>query len=314
MLQKIRYLLIFLVFLAFTARSQYFMSRNNWKKQRKELFFGAGAANFLGDLGGRNAIGKDYSYADLELSLTRPSLTAGYRYRFARNIALRTDLNYMRLWGKDALTQEMYRNNRNLSFRSDLYELSVNMEYAFFREKNGNRYGIRRTFKRRMKTRNSYFYVSGGVGAFWFNPKAQYGGNWYALQPLSTEGEGLPGGPKKYRRISVSIPMAAGFRMGLGRKYTVGIEYNFRKTFTDYIDDVHGTYFNNQQIKDAKGPVAAALADPSLGNIPGATSPNADGTGAQRGDKQKDSYMSVEIKFGMILKDKRRKKLTRAKF
>jgi hypothetical protein len=231
-----------------------------------------------------------------------------------RNWAIRADGNYMRLWGKDALTKELYRNNRNLSFRSNIYELSVNVEYAFFKEKGGNRYGIKRTFKRRYKARNSYFYISGGVGAFWFNPKALYGGNWYELQALSTEGEGLPGGPKKYKRISVSIPMAAGFRMGIGRKYTIGIEYNFRKTFTDYIDDVHGVYYDNKTIKDVKGPVAAALADPSLGVVPGATSPNNDGTGAQRGDKQNDSYMAVEIKFGIIIKDKRRKKLTRAKF
>src|ERR1700741_5548738 len=97
---KQRYLLVFILFLTFTAQSQYFMSRNNWKKQRKEIFFGGGVANFLGDLGGRNAIGKDYSPADLELSLTRPSATVGFRYRMTRNWARRADAIEMRLRGK----------------------------------------------------------------------------------------------------------------------------------------------------------------------------------------------------------------------
>jgi hypothetical protein len=130
------------------------------------------------------------------------------------------------------------------------------------------------------------------------------------LQPLGTEGEGLPGGPKKYKRVSVSIPMAIGYRMGLGRKFTLGIEYNFRKTFTDYIDDCSGNYYDNAAILMARGPLAAHFADPSLGLIPGQTA-----AGQQRGNpKDKDSYMSLEVKLGMFIKEKRRKKLTRSKF
>ncbi|MDP2388470.1 MAG: DUF6089 family protein [Bacteroidota bacterium] len=309
------YLLIFIgiLFLSSGLKAQYFMSSNSWKKQRHEVYFGGGAGNFLGDLGGKNQIGKDYSYADLEMSLTRPSVTAGYRYRLAKHWGWRSDLNYMRLWGKDALTEEIFRNNRNLSFRTDLVELSTNLEFAIYINKGGNRYHIKNTRKRRYKSNSHYIYFFGGVGAFYFNPKAQYNDQWYALQPLSTEGQGLPGGPKKYKRVSVSIPMGMGYRLSLSKQWTIGLEYNFRKTFTDYIDDVHGTYFDPELLFQYKGPVAVALADPSKGVIPTATMPNSDGTGAQRGDKQLDSYMALEIKVGYILKTKKRKK-TRAKF
>ena len=34
---------------------------------------------------------------------------------------------------------------------------------------------------------------------------------------------------------------------------------------------------------------------------------NADDTRAQRRDKQKDSYMSIELKFGFFLKQKRKR-------
>lgn len=309
-----RYFLNILFLLVSTIGfGQYFNSPTAWKKYRHEVYLGVGAGNFLGDLGGRDKIGKDYSYADLELSLTRPSATVGYRYRLAKNFGWRTDFNYMRLWGKDALTQEIYRNNRNLSFRTNIFEVSTNLEFAWYINKGGNRYHIKNTRKRRYKSSNHYIYVFGGVGGFYFNPKAQYDGNWYALQPLSTEGQGLPGGPKKYMRFSVSIPMGLGYRLSLNREWTIGIEYNFRKTFTDYIDDVHGTYYDNATIYQLKGKVAAELADPSLGIIPTATMPNGDGTGAQRGDKQMDSYLSLEVKVGYMIKTKKKKK-TRAKF
>jgi hypothetical protein len=306
--------IVFFLSLSGRVAAQYFNSPTAWKKYRNEIYIGGGAANFLGDLGGRDKIGKDYSYADMEMSLTRPSVTAGYRYRLAKGLGWRTDFNYMRLWGNDALTKELYRNNRNLSFRSNIFELTTNLEIVWNINKGGNRYHIKHTRKRRFKAANHYIYVFGGVGAFYFNPKALYGGKWYALQPLSTEGQGLPGGPRKYSRVSVCIPFGAGYRFSINRQWTIGIEYNFRKTFTDYIDDVHGTYYNDPAtLLEQKGPVALALSDPSLDLIPNATANNGDGTGAQRGDKQMDSYFSLELKVGYMLKAKKRKK-TRAKF
>lgn len=306
-------ILICLCVLSTSSFSQYFASANSWKKYRNEIYFGGGVANFLGDLGGKDNVGKDYSYADMELSLTRPSATFGYRYRLTKHIGWRSDFNYMRLWGKDALTQDPFRNNRNLSFRSTILEFTTNIELAWYITKGGNRYHIKNTRRRRYKSSNHYIYGFIGVGGFYFNPKAEYKGNWYALQPLSTEGQGLPGGPAKYKRYSVCLPMGAGYRFNLNREWTIGIEYNFRKTFTDYIDDVHGTYYDNATLFAEKGPVAAALADPSLGTIPTATLPNGDGTGAQRGDKQYDSYLSLEFKIGYMMKTKKKKK-TRAKF
>ncbi len=282
------------------------MKRNAWKKERHEIYLGGGISNFLGDLGGKDRIGTDYSYADLEFSLTRPSATLGYRYRISRNFGWRTDFAYLKLWGNDKLTAEPFRHNRNLHFKSNVFELNTNIEYAFIYEHKGNRYHVKHTLIRRYKAYNNYFYVSGGVGMFYYNPKAMYNGTWYALQKLGTEGQGLPGGPRKYRRISVSIPLAIGTRLAINKKWTIGIEYNFRKTFTDYIDDVHGVYYDNAAIAAAKGPVAAALADPSLNEIPNATAPNGDGTGAQRGDKQKDSYMALEFKIGMFIKQKKK--------
>ncbi len=305
--------LFILSIISLNLNAQGFMSSNAWKKQRHELYIGIGASNFLGDLGGRDDIGKDFSYADLELSLTRPSLTMGYRYRALKFLAFRADFNYMRLYGSDELTKEPIRNNRNLSFRSPIVELSGIVELTSQITTMGNRYHIKKTMRRRYKSSNQYLYVFMGIGMFYYNPQALYNGRWVDLKPLSTEGQGLPGGPAEYNGISVCIPFGFGYRLNISRKLTIGLEYNFRKTFTDYIDDVSGVYYNKQLLLDYKGPVAVALSDPSKGEIPGATAPNSDGTGAQRGDLQKDSYMCIELKVGYFLTTKSKKR-ARSKF
>jgi|LauGreDrversion4_2_1035121.scaffolds.fasta_scaffold214334_1 hypothetical protein len=306
-------LLISIFFISDAIAQGGFMSSNAWKKQRSEIYLGIGASNFLGDLGGQDDIGKDFSYADLELALTRPSLTLGYRYRALKFLAFRADFNYMRVYGSDELTQEPVRNNRNLSFRSPITEISALVEVTSQITTIGNRYHIKKTLKRRYKASSQYIYGFIGIGVFHFNPQALYNGSWVNLQPLSTEGQGLPGGPKAYRKISTCIPFGFGYRLNLSRKLTLGLEYNFRKTTTDYIDDVSGVYYDKNLLLQYKGPVAVALSDPSKGDIPGATSPNADGTGAQRGDIQRDSYMCIELKIGYFL-DTKSKKRTRSKF
>lgn len=295
---------------------QFFSSRNSWKKQREEFIFAFGVGNFLGDLGGRNAIGTDYSPVDLELSLTRPAAMIGYRFRFSRSWALRLQGDYMRLWGDDKLTSEPFRNNRNLYFRTDIFEASANIEYAFYREKKGNRYHLKHTFKRRQKGYATYFFIFAGVGGFRYNPKARYKGSWVALQPLGTEGQGLIPGKKKYKRFSVSIPLGVGYKVTINQQWAVGLEVNYRVTFTDYIDDVSTNYYDNAALAVANGPMAAEMADPNLGNFPLQLDANGKTRdGLQRGDaKQNDAYMSMLVTAGYYIKSKKAKKKTRSKF
>jgi hypothetical protein len=311
----VKYTIAAVTFLFVSGHAQYFAKRDSWKKERKEWIAGIGASNFLGDLGGLNKVGTHYSYADLELVLTKPSATLGYRYRLNKRFSSRTDFAYLFVSGDDKLTMEQFRHNRNLNFKSNIFELSTNIEVSLSFDRHGNRYHIKKTLLRRYKAYSTYYYLFVGVGGFYFNPKGKLGGNWYALQQYSTEGQGLPGGVKKYKRVSLSIPMGIGARLKLNNKWTVGLEYNFRKTFTDYIDDCSGTYYDKALLLQHKGPLAVQLADPSLGIIPNATAPNGDGTGAQRGNKRdKDAYMNLEIKVGYIMDSRKKRRVTKAKF
>jgi hypothetical protein len=45
----------------------------------------------------------------------------------------------------------------------------------------------------------------------------------------------------------------------------VGLELSMRKTFTDYLDDVSGTYTNQDVMLQERGEVAAALSNRSIG-------------------------------------------------
>lgn len=296
--------------------SQALARPNAWKKYRKEVTFNIGASGFLGDLGGRNTIGKDYSPVDLELAATRPAVSAGFRYKLNKNINWHSNFNYLLLSGNDNLTTEQNRNNRNLSFRSSVYELTTRVEFGISSFKRPGVYSLKKSLVKTNKTRAYELLGFIGVGVFYFNPKAinPTTNKYVALQPLHTEGQGLPGGPKQYKRVSISLPVGVALHVILNKYWSVGMELSYRKTFTDYIDDVSTTYYDKAALEAAYGPTSALMSDPNLGNIPTATAPNADGTGAQRGDKEKDSFMSFQVTVGRFFPPKRGRTKLRSKF
>ncbi|OFZ58566.1 MAG: hypothetical protein A3D92_19385 [Bacteroidetes bacterium RIFCSPHIGHO2_02_FULL_44_7] len=257
--------------------------------------FGVGATQFLGDLGGRDQIGKDYSLVDMDWPSTGFGGMIGYRYRFHPYWATTTSLNIGLLRGNDALTDEIIRQSRNLHFRSIVVELSQRLEVIILaNEKFGHRYGLSRHSKK-MKDHNEQLYLFGGIGINYFNPKAQYQGSWTALRPLSTEGQGLPDGPKKALPVTATVPVGIGFRWGLNRMWRMGVEATYVKTFSDYIDDVSTTYYDPTILAAEKGPEAAYLSNPSQQNTTWF------GAGQQRGDAQKDAYFYVNFVFARNL-------------
>ena len=298
------------------STAQNFAQPGDWKKIRKEVFIQMGASGFLGDLGGQDKVGTHYSPIDYDFPITRTAAGIGYKYKLQQWLNLVGTFNWLIVRGDDKLTQEPFRHERNLNFRSNIFELAARIEFAYFTNRVTSRYSIKKTFKRRMKGVQTEWIAFIGIGGFYYNPygKDKYG-NWVALRPLHTEGQGLPGGPKQYSNFSVAIPMGIGFNIYIKKQWTVGLELNWRKTFTDYIDDVSTNYYDPVKLSNAYGPKSAEMADPSLGNIPGFSKPAADGTAAQRGrPDQKDSYFSLQIKGGYVFKYKRSRSRLRSKF
>ena len=87
-----------------------------------------------------------------------------------------------------------------------------------------------------------------GVGVFHFNPMGQYidpntsQTTWVYLQPLHTEGEGFVANRPNYALTQLNIPMGFGIKYYVSEKVNLGLELLYRKTFTDYIDDVSTTF------------------------------------------------------------------------
>jgi hypothetical protein len=279
-----------------------------WKHQRIEYVFSIGASNFLGDLGGRDQIGTDYSPVDIEFKLTRPAGGLGYRYRVLRDLYVKANLLYGRINGDDALTQEPARHTRNLKFRSPIIELSHQWEWVFIHQKSGHLYRLKGVKGQSWFRFNVYAFA--GLGGIWFNPKGPLNGGtqWVALQPLGTEGQGIIPGTKKYSRITAVIPYGLGINRDLGGrtrfgKWSVTLEIGVRKTFSDYLDDVSGDYYDKELIRQANGDVAAYFADPSINGLElGYTT-----AGQQRGDPtNKDSYIFALISFQYKISKRRR--------
>lgn len=270
-----------LLLLAFVI-SACLANAQSWRYYRHELSFGLGATQFLGELGGNNGIGLNgiKSVKDIEFSLTRPGATIGYRYKISPVFAVRGGFYYGRVDGDDAKTLEPFRRNRNLHFKSPIAELTASVEIYPFGEKIDHPYRL--TGARGAKVKHLSPYLHAGIGGFFFNPKAKYqrSGDWKKLHQYNTEGV-------DYSRINAAISYGLGLKYSLNKVWSIGFEFGQRKTFTDYIDDVSGSYIDNSTFTD---PEAAWFADPNLGETN--VSPGPFDAGQQRGDASDlDSYM-----------------------
>lgn len=263
--------------------------------QNLELVTGLGGTTFMGDLGGSTGKGtrfiKDYNFKSI-----RPILSVGGKLRTKSFFAFEADLNYGYLSGADKYSKEPIRFNRNLSFRSPIIEFTTTAQVYIGRRKLNNLYKIKSTRGRRSSFNlDPHPYVFAGLGFLRFNPQAKYEGKWVDLQPLGTEGQGLKPGFEKYSRNAFVIPFGIGVRNAVTKYFNIGLEICMRKSFTDYIDDVSTVYYDNDAIREARGDVAAYLADPNNGTVPNATLPDGYGMGAQRGGAKYNDY------YGFVL-------------
>ena len=267
-------------------------SQSYWKAYRNEVHLGIGVSNFLGELGGANQIGTD-GFRDLELLETRLAFTVGLRHRMSQRFNINTTFTYGKLGGDDDLTLEFFRRYRNLNFRTNIYELAANLEYAFIKDKTGARYRLKGVRGHKAYDLSMYAFV--GFGGFYFNPKGEYNGKWIELQPLQTEGI-------KYNRLQFVVPVGVGIKYGIDRRWAIGFQYGLRKTFTDYVDDVSTVYIDPNILRDRGGEIAVYMANKSDGEFPYITA-----VGEQRGDPtDKDAYMFATISINYKIRTSRR--------
>jgi hypothetical protein len=281
-MKKIIILLGIFAFTSLLVNAQYNV---HWRKMRHEVFIGLGSTNFLGELGGSNTIGSHF-IKDFDFKSSRWLVQAGYGFKFAEAWAVKGSIFYGRLYGNDEFSLEASRNSRDLSFRSPIIEMSATVDFSIIKERYGHRYDLRR-IKGKGNLPNLYIFT--GISGLYFNPKAQYtDGNWYALQPLGTEGQGVVPTREKYSRVTMAVPMGLGLNYLIDSNFGIGFEYGLRLSFSDYMDDVSTTYVDPSLFAD---PMALYFSDPTGGTWVGT------GAGQQRGQsKYNDAYMFLTIK------------------
>jgi len=182
-----------------------------------------------------------------------------YRYNIHSRVAFRTNLSYGEVEGNDSWAKDPTFVNRNLHFRSSLFELGVGFEFHYM------------PFQVGSKRHKGTAYLLAQVAGFYMNPKTRYENDWIYLQPLGTEGQGssIEGydNQKRYSLYQIALPVGVGLKLSLGKTVVLGMEYTVRKTFTDYLDDVGSdVYVDHDLLTQANGPLAAKLANRSLNN------------------------------------------------
>jgi hypothetical protein len=133
-----------------------------------------------------------------------------------------------------------------------------------------------------------------GVGYFNFNPKAEKDGVEYQLNKLGTEGQRLSSGayPDAYNLWQFSIKYGLGFGYNLSRQLNLSMTLLYTITFTDYLDDVSGTYPDYQQLM--KNPDGETVAYFTYGGRDGSQVK----AGSSRGNPDKnDGYVMLGFKL-----------------
>ena len=248
---------------------------NQLKSQRIDVDVFAGMSNYQGDL------------QPLIFTIQNSHIALGAIAKFGlnENWYIRGGYSYGNIEGSDKNNKSELQ-YRNLSFQTKIHEISLGLEY--------------RLLSREQSNITPYFFA--GVGAFKFNPYAKdRNGNTVYLQPLGTEGQGLSEYPDKkpYKLTQISIPYGIGVKYYISDLVNLGAEFRHTYAFSDYLDDVSGTYADYNILLNNRGLETVQLAFRSDEIYPNRTYPN---EGVKRGNpKMKDWYYFLGVTVGLAI-------------
>ncbi len=206
--------------------------------QHHEIGLFGGVSYYMGDI------------TPTHFSMPGYNFGVNYRYSINKRFAVKIAGHYGKVSG-DSENDIKSKRYKNLSFHSNILDIEAGLEINFLEYEPGS------------KNHRFTPYVFGGIALFSFNPKADYMGEEYELQPLGTEGQGLTAYPdnKPYRLSSIAIPFGIGIKWSVSKRVSIGLEWGLRKTFTDYLDDVSDRYPMASVLSAEKGNIAAALSN-----------------------------------------------------
>lgn len=259
-------LIYFLLFIPMVGKSQ------EWEFGTK-----LGLMGYIGDLNTNNP-----------LAFNRPAFGFNVRYGFTPFSGLNLSVLQGAVAASDADSDIPSNKLRNLDFRSNITEIGLTYEHYFWPFAPG-------TGKYRF---TPYAFI--GISGFLFEPKTDYLGRTVNLRELGTEGQGTPlNSAPKYSNLSYAIPFGIGIKYNVANNFNIGLELGYRNTFTDYLDDVSGTYVDKALLATYSGQLASDLSDRS-GEINNGV--NSGESFTMRGDDtRRDFYMFTGVTFSYTL-------------
>ena len=262
------------VFAAVSLCSAQTLKAQNEVVQEGEFGIGVGAGHYFGDLNTK-----------AQLNRAKMAATVFFRKNLGNYIAVRLGASFAQLGYSDKYnTHNTYMYQRNLSFNTKIWELSLQGDFNFFRFMPG-------------EPQYSFTpYITLGAGIFLYDPYAYLKGEKVTLRPLGTEGQGSSQYQDRtpYSSTAISIPFGGGVKYAFNDRINIAFEVLHRFTNTDYLDDVSKTYVDPAIFTlnpDGSTSNARLLSDRSyeLGEPIGIP-------GRQRGNsKQKDQFVTAMI-------------------
>ncbi len=244
--------------------------------QQGEFGLTAGAAHYFGDLNNRAAVNRP-----------KPAIGAFFRKQFGNYVGLRVAGHYAQLGYSDIYSKNEFQKRRNLSFNTNVFELTLQGDFNFFKF---TPYDASHSFTP---------YITFGAGIFSYDPYAYYRDEKYFLRPLNTEGQTFYKNRKTYSSMGVCFPIGGGVKYSLTQNLNFSFEVAYRFTLSDYIDDVSTTYIGMDKFPAPNG-------QPSIGGIlqdrSFETGERIGLEGRQRGfSKHTDSYVFAEVGLSINL-------------
>lgn len=243
--------------------------------QKNEFGFFIGSSGYFGDVG----------YEKAENTLQHQSAAFGFLYK--KNVhdylSIRTSIKAGKVQATDQWATNPNTVARGLSFESSIIDVNLGIEFNF----------MKFSIRNRKTTYTPYLFL--GISGFIFNPKVM--GTNIELQPIGTEGQGtnLPNTTNKYSLTALSLPFGFGYKMNVSKKWSIGFEWIWCATQTDYLDDVSTVYIDPNLLSNE----AAQWSNPT--DIEIANNKN-------RGNKNnKDWYNFTGITFTYKIKNKPKK-------
>jgi len=227
-------------------------------------------------------LGTSYYFGDLNTSfnLSKPGIAGGLigRWNFNDRLCLKFGANYGNISAYDADSKNSYEKARNLSFKSVIIDGTAQFEFNFLPYIHGSK--------------DQFYtpYLFTGFSVFYFNPKAEYNGEFVELRPLGTEGQ-FKG--DEYYTVQGALTYGIGFKIDLSYEWSLNFELSARRLFSDYLDDVSTVYPDMDDLEAQRGQIAVDLSDRSM---VGPNEIKIGQAGRQRGDKNNnDTYVMFGI-------------------